>query len=81
MTIKVKFFAALREILHCDETVFEVSEGALCEDIFLRLQTDTPALFSFLETCLVAINGTYADKTACLSTGDELAILPPVSGG
>ena len=81
MQIKVKFFAALRELLDCDETVLEVPEGASCEDIFLRLQTDIPALFSFQETCLVAINGTYADKAAYVSAGDEVAILPPVSGG
>ena len=47
MQIKVKFFAALRELLDYDETVLEVPEGASCEDIFLRLQTDIPALFSF----------------------------------
>ncbi len=81
MKIKVKFFAALKELLNCDQTVLEVPEGSSCETVLARLQSDIPNLFSFLETSLIAVNGEYADKTAYVSPGDEVAILPPVSGG
>ena len=81
MKIKVKFFAALKELLDCEQTILELPDGSSCEAVLSRLKADIPALFSFLENCLIAVNGEYADKMAHVSAGDEVAILPPVSGG
>ena len=81
MKVKVKLFAILREIAGCGETMFEVPEEVSCEEVLFHLQTEIPALSSVLEPCLVAINGRYVDKAIKVSEGDEVAILPPVSGG
>ncbi len=81
MRIKVKLFAIAKEIAGGDETVLEVPNEISCEEVLLRLRTKIPALFSVLELCLVVINGRYVDKTTDVSEGDEVAILPPVSGG
>ncbi len=71
----------LREMAGCEETVLEVPDEISCEEVLFRLQTEIPALGSVLEPCLVAINGRYVDKTVDVSEEDEVAILPPVSGG
>lgn len=81
MTVTVKFFAVLREILRRDKLTVEVSPGASCRDTLIRLEEEFPALGEILERCFLAVNGVYADQDTRMSAGDELAILPPVSGG
>ena len=79
--IKVKLFAILREMAAREEFPLTLSKGDSCHDALFRLQT----LFGFpgplLERCLVAVNGVYADRRELLREGDEIALLPPVSGG
>lgn len=79
--IRVKLFAMLREIVKRDELLLEFSSGASLAEIisYLVRMWDIPS--SILESCLVAVNGEYAARDTRLSPGDELAILPPVSGG
>jgi MoaD family protein len=79
--VKVKLFAILREMADRDETILEVPNKISCEEILSRLQTELPVLGSVLEPCLVTINGRYVDQTTDVSEGDEVAVLPPVSGG
>lgn len=81
MEIKIKLFAVLREIAGWDESMMTIPDEISCSDILVSLQNQIPAISSILESCVIAINGTYADKNVLVSVGDELAILPPVSGG
>ncbi len=81
MRIKVRLFAISKEIAGRNEIIFEVPNQISCQKVLSRLQAEIPALFSILESCFVAINGSYVDKTMGVSEGDEVAILPPVSGG
>lgn len=79
--IRVKLFAMLREIVKRDELLLEFSSGASPAEIISYLVRRWDIPMPILESCLVAVNGEYAARDACLSPGDELAILPPVSGG
>ena len=81
MRVTVKLFALLREIAERSETVLEVPEEISCGEILSRLRDEIPSLFPVLEHCFIAVNGRYADKNTPLSARDEVAILPPVSGG
>lgn len=81
MKIKIKLFAILREMAGREETTLEVPDEISCEEVLLRLQTEIPVLGSVFKLCLVTINGRYVDKTMDVAEGDEVAILPPVSGG
>lgn len=81
MKVKVKLFAILREMAGREETTLEVPDEISCEEVLLRLQTEIPVLGSVFKLCLVTINGRYVDKTMDVAEGDEVAILPPVSGG
>ena len=74
MTVTVKLFAALRERAGWSER--EVDGVARVEDLWpaLDLGDEPPGL-------LYAVNRTYADRDRPLADGDEVALIPPVSGG
>lgn len=80
MRIKIKFFAVLKEIAG-KETAIDVPQEISCSDVLLHLQKEIPKISSILDSCLVAVNGKYTDKNISVCEKDEIAILPPVSGG
>ena len=81
MKIEVRLFSVLRERIGKSELSLEIPEGALCSDVFSLLEDEQEGLKPLLERCALAVNGEYADPCVSLSAGDEVAILPPVSGG
>ena len=81
MKIEVRLFSILREKIGKSEISLEIPEGSSCSDIFSLLQDEQEGLKPLLERCALAVNGEYAGRGVSLSAGDEVAILPPVSGG
>ena len=81
MTVTVKLFAAARETGGRDVAPVELPEGATVESARQSLREHFPALGSLLDDCAVAVNRSFASGDRILQDGDELAILPPVSGG
>ena len=79
--IKVKLFALLKEIFERDEIVLHFMDAVSCEDVLLFLGRSFSKLRPVLDHSMIAVNGQYASKNQQLLSGDELAILPPVSGG
>ena len=78
MTIRVLFFAYLRE--RCGrEAHLELSEGASVGDALRLLRAQHPALAE--ASVRPALNRVYVDNTHPLHENDELALIPPVSGG
>ena len=59
----------------------EVSEGATVTTLLQRLIADHPKLAAYAPHLMVAVNTEYADKDSLLHAGDEVAFIPPVSGG
>lgn len=81
MRVKVRLFAAYREAVGRGEMNLEV-EGALSPlDLWRRLGEEHPPLLAFGHSLLVAVNGEYASLDRPLKEGDEVAFIPPVSGG
>jgi MoaE-MoaD fusion protein len=76
MTVRVRLFAALRERAGSGELELELPEGSSVGDVWaaLGLGDEPPGL-------LFARNRTYAEPTQALENGDEVAVIPPVSGG
>jgi MoaE-MoaD fusion protein len=74
--LRVRLFAALRERAGAASVELDLPEGAVLGDVWpaLELGEEPPGL-------LYAVNREYADRTARLSSGDEVALIPPVSGG
>jgi MoaE-MoaD fusion protein len=82
MTVTVRLFAILRERAGRDSIEMELDEGATVAEALDRL-SERPELGDLLERMPVrmAVNRDYADPDTSLAPGDELALVPPVSGG
>jgi MoaE-MoaD fusion protein len=79
--IKVLMFAILRDLAGEGQTTLELEEGATVRDALARLGEKYPRVAPALGRVAVAVNQAYAKGEAVLSEGDELALIPPVSGG
>lgn len=77
---KVLTFAAASEIVGADHCYLELPEGATVGDLRTSIISSYPA-FSELLSFAVARNEAYAVDDEVLRPGDELVIIPPVSGG
>jgi len=81
MTIRVRVFAALREALGLAETTVALPPGADVQALLTALALQHPQAQLSERRFGVALNRAYAPLTAVLSEGDEVALIPPVSGG
>ena len=87
MRIKVLFFASLREIFDCNEKFIDIPhDGILTPDLLLKnfsIAEKGPwlELLNKQKIVRVAINQTLVEWQSPLNDGDELAFLPPITGG
>lgn len=81
MRVRVLFFGQLREIIGRAEEVMELTDGASVSDLLAQLGRQHPGLEAFRSSLAIAVNQEYGDLSARLHAGDEIAFLPPVSGG
>ena len=81
MRVKVRLFARLRDIAGAGELDEEVAPGATAQTLWDVLAARHPGLVGYRESSSCAVNEEYATFTARLADGDEVAFLPPVSGG
>ncbi len=81
MKISVKYFAICREITGRDEEEMELNPGASGVDFWDAATAKYPALAEHRSHSRLAINMEYVSETVKLQSGDELCIIPPVSGG
>jgi molybdopterin converting factor subunit 1 len=81
MRVNVKLFAVVRERVGVSELPLEVPPGTTAGDALGRLRESYGEIASMLSRCAVAVNRQYVNRDAVLHDGDELAVIPPVSGG
>jgi len=81
MRLKVIFFATFRDIVGARERTMALGGTATVDSLLARLYETHPNLRRFDENLLVAVNQEFVDRGASLSDGDEVALMPPVSGG
>ena len=81
MRLTVRLFAMLREQAGADSVELELSEGATGADALEALQAEPGLELLARLPVRLAVNREYADLEAELAPGDELAVIPPVSGG
>ena len=81
MRLRVRLFAVQRELAGTREVGLELADGATIEDGWAALVECFPVLAPGRPSVRFARNGVYADPDTILSDGDELACIPPVSGG
>ncbi len=82
MTIRLLFFGVLKDLFAADRNLIELQEHSTVRDLLDLLRERGSALSQPLGRSLaVAVNRVYATPDTTLRDGDEVALLPPVSGG
>jgi len=76
MTVQVRAFARYRELLG-----FECLELPLPEPPTLATLLTEPRLAALPQDALMAVNRAFANRQVRICDGDEVALMPPVSGG
>jgi molybdopterin converting factor subunit 1 len=81
MNVQVRFFASVREKLRCSETTWSLPPGARVGDLLTQLCERYPAITEMIASVSVAVNREYVPRDQVLAENDEVALIPPVSGG
>ncbi len=81
MQVTVRFFATAREAVGSGELKVRLAERATLRDLLDAVLTRHPALEALEPSLLLAVNHEFAEPGTLLREGDEVAIMPPVSGG
>jgi molybdopterin converting factor subunit 1 len=81
MRVTVRLFARLRDLAGSGELERDVPAPATVATVWNALVREVPALGEYERTMSVAVNADYSRMTAEVRDGDEVAFLPPVSGG
>ena len=81
MRVTVRLFARLRDIAGSGELARDLAPGATIGSVWRQLADEYPALAPYERAISSAVNADYARMDTPLHDGDEVAFLPPVSGG
>ncbi len=81
MTIRVNLFAAMRDLTGTDAAAVELPPGATVADLRRVLGERFPNAAGLLARSAVAVNHDFAEDSLSLRASDEVAVIPPVSGG
>ncbi|MEA5485525.1 MULTISPECIES: MoaD/ThiS family protein [Pseudanabaena] len=79
--VTVKLFAIFQEVLATDELQIKLESGTSVSAIFDRLVSNHPHLEKWRSLTRYAVNLNFVDPQTILKNGDEVALIPPVSGG
>lgn len=81
MLVTVRLFARLRELAGAAELSRDVPAGATVDTVWEHLARDYPGMADYRPSVSCAVNAEYARFKTAVRDGDEIAFLPPVSGG
>ena len=81
MQTRVLFFGRLKDIAGVAERSVEIYSKETIDQLFERLSRDLPAIAPFRSSVVASRNQEFAPWSTILEPGDEIAFLPPVSGG
>ena len=81
MKVNVRLFAGLNELLGQKHVSLELAEGATVVQLRDKLGQEYPAVTPYLTALVCAIDEEYVNSDYALHDGDEVALIPPVSGG
>jgi molybdopterin converting factor subunit 1 len=81
MLVTIRLFARLKELAGASELRREVPDQATVRTVWELLAREYPAIAEYERSISAAVNDDYARLATTLRDGDEVAFLPPVSGG
>jgi molybdopterin converting factor subunit 1 len=79
--VRIRLFAAFREAVGQSELTRDVPAGVTASQVVAQLHAEFPSLGPAVENAMLAVNQDYVSPDVHLHDGDELALIPPVSGG
>ncbi|HCY18344.1 MAG: molybdopterin converting factor subunit 1 [Deltaproteobacteria bacterium GWC2_42_51] len=81
--VKIRFFAMLKNKVGQEEVKLDVPENISLEKFKQILKKEFPAITEFLDkkSIMISVNQEFATKNTMIKDGDEVALLPPFSGG
>jgi molybdopterin converting factor subunit 1 len=81
MKIRTKFFAAIKDIVGIPEADLELPDGITAGDLFQRYCQQHAPLSRYANNTMISVNLEFVPPETRLREGDEIAFIPPVSGG
>lgn len=81
ITVTVKLFALARDLAGTSETILSLPQGATTTTLLEYLTGNFPELLQWKDHLRIAVNSSYATNDEILHDNDEVAVIPPVSGG
>ncbi len=81
MKVRVLYFATCREIFGQREQEIDLREGASVNDLIEALSSQASTFREMERSLMVSVNQAYVARDRALEDGDEVALIPPVSGG
>lgn len=81
MKVKVLFFGPMRDCTDIASKEYEVHESFTLANLIGFIYADFPEAKDVLDVCSFVVNQEFVEETNPLKEGDEIAVLPPVSGG
>lgn len=81
ISVTVKLFASVKDIARVSETSLELPAASVAGDVVLHFVSQFPAMEGLRSYVRVAVNECYVDVSHPLHNGDDVALIPPVSGG
>ena len=81
INLNVRLFASLRDKFSKEALEFSVPVGSSVSSFLRLFNLEYSAICSLDDSIMIAVNEEYADSSLVLENGDEIALIPPVSGG
>lgn len=81
MRVTIRLFGRLHDLAGATSLDREVPDGATVQGAWNALAAEFPAVAPYARSVSPAVNADFAKMTTGLADGDEVAFLPPVSGG
>ena len=79
--VRLLAFAGARDVLGAAEVILPLAAPCSAAELLAEICRRYPALQPWRASLRAAVNGTYADASDRVSSGDEVALIPPVAGG
>jgi molybdopterin converting factor subunit 1 len=81
ITVKVLFFASVRDLVGDSNRMVSLAEGLTVTDLIADLASKHKRFIEMAPSLMVSVNQEYVPRDTVLNQGDEVAFIPPVSGG
>ena len=81
MQVRVLFFGVLKDLVGRPSETLDLADGARVEAVLQHYSQQSPQFAGMLNSLALSVNQEYATAEAILRAGDEVGLLPPVSGG